>query len=211
MNSIRYYLMNALTILLFCSSNPEYVSAGENKRPEVIVENFQDGLINFMKASKTLDKKQSYLKLEPILDVSFHFQLMIQIAVGSYWVAADQALRLKLIKSFKRLSISTLATLFNGYNGEFFEYKENAPGPHQTTLIVTDLVKSDKTRIEISYVTRKFANSWRIIDVILGGGISELKVKQSEYRQILKTKGISGLISLLDNKSDELMNTTTIK
>jgi hopanoid biosynthesis associated membrane protein HpnM len=164
-----------------------------------------------MKGSKALSTHQNYQKLEPVFDMSFDFPLMVQIAVGSYWKATDQELRLKVIKSFRRLSISTVATLFDGYSGEFFEYKKNSPGPYKTILVVTDLVKSDKTRIEISYVTRKFRNGWRIIDVILGGGISEIKVRQSEYRQILKMAGISGLIGLLDKKSNELIMTSTTR
>ena len=211
MSSIKFYLMNALAVFMISTCSLTSVLADENIPPEIVVTNFQDGLLNIMKSPKTLTTQQRYKKFEPILDVSFHFPLMVRIAVGSYWGVSGEELRLKVMKSFRRMSISTLATLFDGYSGEFFEYKKNTQGPYKTTLVVTDLVKSDKTRIEISYVTRKFKNGWRIIDVILGGGISELKVRQSEYRQILKNEGIAGLIGLLDNKANELMMTTTTK
>jgi ABC-type transporter MlaC component len=35
----------------------------------------------------------------------------------------------------------------------------------------------------------------------LGPGISELAVRRSEYRRILKNSGIDGLISILNSKS----------
>ena len=58
----------------------------------------------------------------------------------------------------------------------------------------------------ISYVTRKFEGQWQIIDVIVDGGISELKVRISEYRQTLNTGGIEALITLLTRKSKDLLS-----
>jgi phospholipid transport system substrate-binding protein len=211
MRRIRFFLIIVFVVFSVNTSNLISALADENKSPAMVVASFQDGLMSVMKVSKTLNNQQSYHNLEPISDAAFHFPLMTQIAVGPYWGSTNQELRLRVIKSFRRLSISTLATLFDGYNGEFFEYKENIIGPYQTTIIVTNLVKANKTRIEISYVTRKFTNGWRIIDVILGGGISELKVRKSEYRQILKMEGIYGLIGLLDNKANELIMATMAK
>ena len=71
---------------------------------------------------------------------------------------------------------------------------------------MTKLWKLDKSTIDIAYVTRPFKEGWRIIDVILDNGISELKVRQSEYRQVLKKEGVSGLIKLLNSKADELIS-----
>ena len=82
---------------------------------------------------------------------------------------------------------------------------DEKPGPQNTTLVVTKLVKSDQSTVEISYVTRQFKNGWRIIDVILDRGISELMVRRSEYRLILKNRGVAGLISVLNSKADELV------
>ena len=210
MISIIYYLIIAIAIIFISNSCPTPAFANEKKSPEAVVAFFQDKLLNVMKVSETLSTQQRYDKLKPVLDISFHFPLMVQIAVGAHWGDADQELRLKVTNSFRRLSISTLATLFDGYSGESFVYRKNFLGPYKTIIVVTDLLKSDKTRIEISYVTRKFLNGWRIIDVILDGGISELKVKKSEYRQILKTEGIYGLIDLLDKKTNELMITKNL-
>ena len=211
MSSIRYYFVNALAILIISNCSPTSVLADGNRSPKAVVESFQDGLLDVMKLSKTLSTQQKYEKLEPTLDMSFHFPLMTQIAVGTGWRTTSQELRLKAIRSFRRLSILSLATLFDGYSGEVFEYIKKKLGPYQTTLVMTDIVKFNNTRIEISYVTRKFTNGWRIIDVILGGGISELKVRRSEYRNILKMKGVSGLVGLLDNKANELMMSVTTK
>ena len=80
------------------------------------------------------------------------------------------------------------------------------PGPQKTQIVMTKLLKSDKSTVDIAYVTRRFKEGWKIIDVIVDSGISELKVRQSEYRQVLKKEGVPGLISLLNNKADELIS-----
>ena len=131
---------------------------------------------------------------------------MIQIAISNHWKDSTTSERRQLVNAFRRMSISILATLFDGYSGETFKLVEEKPGPQNTTLVVTKLVKSDQSTVEISYVTRQFKNGWRIIDVILDRGISELMVRRSEYRLILKNRGVAGLISVLNGKADELVS-----
>ena len=68
MSSIKFYLMNALAVFMISTCSLTSVLADENTLPEVVVTNFQDGLLNIMKSSKTLTTQQRYKKLEPILD-----------------------------------------------------------------------------------------------------------------------------------------------
>ena len=60
--------------------------------------------------------------------------------------------------------------------------------------------------MELIYVTRKIKGEWRIIDVLVDSGISQLAVRRSEYRRVLRTKGIDGLIDTLNAKADQLLN-----
>ena len=131
---------------------------------------------------------------------------MVQIATGNYWKEATPSERAQLVKAFRRMSIAILATLFDGYSGEVFIRVNEKPGPQKTLLIMTKLVKPDKSTVDIAYVLRPFKESWLIIDVVIDNGISELKVRRSEYNLVLKNKGIPGLISLLTNKADELVS-----
>ena len=201
---IRNFLNFKLLILLVFVFVSPAVEAAEMTSSEV-VERFQASLLEVMKEAKTLSVQQRYSRLQPSVEKSFHLPLMIQIAAASHWKESTTSERRQLINAFRRMSISTLATLFDGYSGETFKLVDEKPGPQNTTLVVTKLIKSDKSTVEISYVTRPFKNGWRIIDVILDRGISELMVRRSEYRQILKNKGITGLISVLNGKADELV------
>ena len=193
----------ALCVCLFFSS-PNLQAA--EPTPSDIVGEFQAQLLQVMKEAKNLSVRERFDRLSPSVDSGFHIQLMIQIATGIYWKEATTSERIQLVEAFHRMSVSTLATLFDGYSGEVFKLVKESPGPQKTQIVMTKLWKLDKSTIDIAYVTRRFKEGWRIIDVIVDSGISELKVRQSEYRLVLKNEGVSGLISLLNNKADELIS-----
>jgi len=200
---IRWFINIKLLILIaFLAATPTGEAFAAS--PGEIVERFQATLLEVMKEAKTLGVQQRYSRLKPSVEKSFHIPLMIQIASGDYWKKATSNERLELIAAFQRMSISTLATLFDGYSGEVFKLVGEKPGPQNTTLVLTKLIKSDKSTVDIAYVTRPFKDGWRIIDVVLDNGISELIVRRSEYRNILKNNGIPGLVRLLNGKADEL-------
>jgi phospholipid transport system substrate-binding protein len=168
---------------------------------------FQSGLVSLMKDAKSLGVKGRYERLEPLVKSTFHLPLMAGLSAGSYWNSATAEQRDRLVQAFSRMSIATLATLFDGYAGEKFVVTGERPGPQGITFVDTVLkVPSRDNDVSISYVARQFNGDWRLIDVIVDGGISELKVRISEYRQTLKTGGVDALISLLEIKADDLLS-----
>ena len=181
-------------------------AAAAGGTPSHIVAGFQSALVAVMKEAETLSIRQRFEQLTKTADESFHWALMAQITAGNHWKSATHTERKKLVEAFRRMSITTLATLFDGYSGEIFKVIQEADGPSRTRIVQTVLVKGDKSKIDILYVCRKFKVGWRMIDVILDNGISELKVRRSEYNFVLKKGGLPALIGLLNSKADELMS-----
>jgi phospholipid transport system substrate-binding protein len=201
----RRMFIKVFAILILMSANSVPTQAA-SPTPSEVVTQFQALLIDTMKVAENTTVRERYELLQPGVIKSFHLALMTQIATGRFWKQATKSERADVAKAFQRMSISTLATLFDGFDNEHFETKSVKDGPSKTKLVITNLVKSDKSKINITYVTRRFRDGWRIIDVVVDGGISEMKVRQSEYNLVLKKKGIPGLVSLLNNKADELMS-----
>ncbi|MEK9723666.1 MAG: ABC transporter substrate-binding protein [Rhodospirillaceae bacterium] len=171
-----------------------------------LVKGFQGTLLEVMKSAETSDVRQRFARLAPQVDRTFHVPLMVQIATSDHWNSATAAEKADVVKAFRRMSVATLATLFDGYNGEVFAVAGERPGPSKTTIVKTVLTKSDKSTVDIAYVARPFGGEWRLIDVVVDNGISELKVRRSEYRSVLNKSGLPGLIALLNGKADELMS-----
>ncbi len=170
-----------------------------------VVERFQASLLQVMQSASESSVQQRYDKLAPSVSKTFHVPLMTQIATGRHWSTAQPNEKAAVAAAFQRMSVATLATLFDGYNGEVFETVGERLGPSKTTIVLTNLVKADKSKINLAYVTRQFAGKWRVIDVVVDNGISELKVRRSEYTLILRKSGMAGLIKLLNDKANDLM------
>ncbi len=194
------------TVLAFLFVLVATVPAGAAEgEPRVLVERFQGKLLAVMKEADTLGVKGRYERLVSPIEEAFHLPLMVRIASGAYWNAANTAQRRRLVSAFRRMSASTVATLFDGYSGETFEAIGEKPGPQNTLLVEAKLVIPDKSSVNLTYVAKTIRERWRLIDVIVDNDISELTVRRSEYRSVLKKEGVEGLIATLNKKADELI------
>lgn len=194
-------LVPALAWALATLSPPARAQAAS---PEAVVDRFHAVLLDVMKAAKTLGHKGRAERLKPAIEQTFHLRAMIQIATGGAWRQASDKQKADLTAAFAALSTATYAANFDGHSGEKFETVGTRPGPQDTTLVDTKIVKAEGSPVEITYVAKKAGSGWKIVDVVVDRGISELAVKRSEYTSVLKNSGVNGLISVLNRKADEL-------
>tara|TARA_B100002051_G_C16714195_1_gene628396 strand:+ start:627 stop:1241 length:615 start_codon:yes stop_codon:yes gene_type:complete len=186
-----------------------FVAVGHPVRAESassVVERFQASLIQVMQSASESSVRQRYDRLVHSVSDTFHLPLMTQIATGRHWSTAKPTEKTAVVAAFRRMSVATLATLFDGYSGEIFKTVGERPGPSKATIVLTKLVRSDKSKVDLAYVARQFAGKWQLIDVVVDSGISELKVRRSEYSMVLKNSGMPGLTKLLNEKADDLMS-----
>lgn len=171
------------------------------------VTKFQSDLVEVMKVAETLGVEERYKRLKPIVSDAFNLPLMAGLSAGDHWKTATPEQRKRLVASFSRMSIATLATLFSSYSGEEFKFTGSRDAKQGLKIVDTKLDSPKREKaVVISYVTQKREGDWRLIDVIVNGGISELRVRISEYRLTLQKGGIEALISLLDDKADQLLS-----
>ncbi len=201
----RRYFLTTATLASALLLSPAALRASQGTTQISLVETFHRALLSSMKSAATTSVKQRFDHLAPVIADSFHAGLMIQVASGSYWRKASDAQHDRLISAFADLSVATYAAQFNGYSGQSFETIGDKPGPQKTVLIETRIVDPESDPVALTYVTRKIKGQWRIIDVLLDSGISELARKRSEYRGVLKASGVDGLIEMLKMKTASLL------
>lgn len=194
--------VNLLLLLVIVSTPRPAAGAADASN---VVKGFQAALIEVMKESESLGMKGRVEKLSRPVDTAFRLPFIARIAIGDYWNKAGATQRQHYADAFRAMSLSTMATYFDGYSGERFVIGGEQAGPQNTRIVLTHIIKSDKSEIAIDYVMLKFEEGWRIIDVILDKGISELSVRRSEYSLVLRQQGLDGLIRLLESKAKELM------
>ncbi len=193
-------------VLLFLAGVLTALPAAAQEDPaRTVIQRFQKSLLAVMKEAKSLGVTGRYQRLQPRIEEAFHLPLMIRVATGSFWRKADKEQRARLVAAFKRLSISTYANRFDGYSDQVFEIVDQRSGPQKTVLVKTRIVSPGDSPARLTYVVKEFKGQWRIVDILLDNDISELAVRRSEYRRLLKQKGVDGLIATLNDKADGLV------
>jgi len=170
-----------------------------------VIDGFHATLLDVMKNAKALGIRGRFDRFAPEIAQRFDSELMIALASGTYWRKAEPALRTKLVTAFRRMSTATYATRFTGWSGEKFETLSVEPGPRNTLIARTRIVEPEHKPVPLSYVLKKSAGTWRIVDVLAETGISELAVRRSEYRSILADGGVAALVRSLDQKTARLL------
>ena len=190
---------------VFLTSSPLLSAKGNLTNPSAQVDEFHSVLLLVMKGSDQLGVLGRYRAIEPVLTKVFHLKAMMQIASGSFWKKLSDEDQIKLLNTFTRLTIATYAAQFDGYSGQVFKTIGTKPGPQDTTLVETQIVNADSSSVALTYVFRKIKGQYRILDVLLDTGISELARKRSEYRKALMTGGAEALLLMMNSKTSSLL------
>jgi phospholipid transport system substrate-binding protein len=190
---------------VFLTSSPLLSAKGNLTNPSAQVDEFHSVLLLVMKGADQLGVLGRYRAIEPVLTKVFHLKAMMQIASGSFWKKLSDEDQIKLLNTFTRLTIATYAAQFDGYSGQVFKTIGTKPGPQDTTLVETQIVNADSSSVALTYVFRKIKGQWRILDVLLDTGISELARKRSEYRKALMSGGAEALLLMMNSKTSSLL------
>ena len=173
--------------------------------PSEVVDRFHEVLLSIMKKASSTSVTARYKELKPEIEKAFNLPFMIRITVGPRWNTASNQQKGELIEAFKSMSVGTYASRFNGYSGQLFKTLKVRTGPRGTRLVDTRIESPNNKSVRITYVMGKFGDIWKIIDVLLDRGISEMAVRVSEYRSILRSRGVGSLARALSKKAANLL------
>jgi phospholipid transport system substrate-binding protein len=164
---------------------------------------FYSTLLDTMHAGPQLGAQGRYAKLAPAIAHSFDIPLMTRLAIGPEWNSLTSAQQAQVTQAFERYVAAVYAERFDSYSGEQLKVTGQEASP-AGTVILSQIVKSDGEPVHINYLMRQNGGAWQIADVYLNGTISELATRRSEFGSILKSQGINGLITALNNKAAAL-------
>jgi len=183
----------ALTLLAF---EPAF-AAGDAKST---VDSFDNSLLDVMKNAQKLGYEGRFAKFDPVITKIYDLPLMTRISVGPQWSSLTPDQQTKVTKAFKKLSIATYASRFDGYGGESFQITGESPANGGDAIIDTKLIRPNDEPVELNYRLRKNGDDWKIIDVYLSGTISQLANYRSEFSATLRTGGADALVALINKK-----------
>jgi phospholipid transport system substrate-binding protein len=164
-----------------------------------VVESFQKTLLTVMKEGGKIGYQGRYDQLAPVITASFDMPFISKTVLGRYWEKINNEQKSKFIETFSRLSIATYAYHFDAFSGEQFNVLLEKDLREGQILIQTQLVKSDRGKVQMDYVLHRSESQWRIINVI-ADGVSDLALKRADYTGFLKSKGFDALLIKLNEK-----------
>jgi phospholipid transport system substrate-binding protein len=167
------------------------------------VRNLYDTLLTAMRNGPALGPGGRYARIEPVVRQVFDIQTMTRLAVGPEWASLHEGQRQQVAQAFQRYIAAIYAERFDNYSGERLQVTGERPAAGGT-IITSQIVKSNGEPVNINYLVRNNGGVWQIADVYLDGTISELATRRSEFASILRTSGINGLITALNNKANAL-------
>lgn len=176
-------------------------SAGP-ETPRQVVDRFHGALLAAMRDS-SLDYSGRYARLTAAVEGTFHLPIMAQISTGGFWTDASTAHRQAMVAAFTHYGIGLFARNFSGDGIRRFDTLAERPGPQNTTLVDARLVRKNGSDIDITYVLKPYVGSWRVVDVLLDKGISELALRRSEFAHGLANGGLPALAATLNGKTEE--------
>ena len=204
MKSIRRTLIvSALALCASLALPVQFAGAFPGGNGADTVRAFYSTLLDTMRNGRQLGAQGRYAKLAPAIAQSFDIPLMTRLAVGPDWNTLNAAQQAQVIQAFERYVAAVYAERFDSYAGEQLKVIGEQASP-AGTVITSQIVKSTGEPVNINYLMRQNGGSWQIADVYLNGTISELATRRSEFSGILRSQGINGLITALNNKAAAL-------
>lgn len=162
------------------------------------VQAFSDSLIASMRAGATLSFAARSARLTPVIDRSFDLPLSTRLAIGPQWSTIAPADQVALVAAVRRMTIAEYARNFSSWNGEAISVDARANVRATDALVRTTLTRRSGSPVILAYRLRQSGGSWRIIDVLFNGTISQLATRRSDYARILASGGARALIRHLD-------------
>lgn len=200
-------IFSALFVLSVQAQNST-ASLTVNSAPDVIVRTVMEEVLNDIRNDKEI-KDGNVAKVVVLVETKIlphvNFRRMTALAIGKDWRKVDEAQKQRLTEAFKNLLIRTYANALVGYGEEKLVFKplKMKDGADEVTVRV-EVHQPGAKPIDFDTRMEKSDKGWKVFDVSLAG-ISLVTNYREQFAQEIRQNGIPGLIDLLENKSQGLV------
>jgi phospholipid transport system substrate-binding protein len=168
------------------------------------VEQLHAGLVAIMKAGKAASFRQRYEMISPIVGRIFDLDIILRQAIGPRWASLPADQQTALGDAFRRYTIASYVSNFDGYSGEQFEVVPVVRAVGGDRIVATRIVSPSGKVHALDYVMRLEGGGWKVVDILAEGSISRVAAQRSEMRSLLADGGSTGLLVSLRQKTAEL-------
>ncbi|MBV9250651.1 MAG: ABC transporter substrate-binding protein [Acetobacteraceae bacterium] len=199
----RRVLFSAGLVILFAA--PRLLRAQAGAGAVAPIREFCDKLLDVMKAGQSAPFNTRFDMLAPVIDRVFDLTTILQNSVGASWGSLSPADQEALTAAFRQYTIASYVNSFDHYSGQRFEV---LPDPQQVQpgqlIVRSRIIPQSGSPHELNYVMRSRGSTWKVVDVLADGSISQVARQRSDFRGLLASGGAPALAKRLQQKSADL-------
>ena len=193
----------ALSLLLLFTANAAVAAApkGDAEKAGAYIESLgHKALDAITKKDAAKDAKQKML--EGLFKDNVDFPWVARFVMGRFWRTATPEQQKRYVDAYQTFLIKHYTSRFTEYNSGSFKITGSTEGDKDEYLVGMEIlpnVKNDPS-ILIDYKVRKDKAGFKVFDIIVEG-VSLITTQRSEFAAVLNSKGVDGLIAMLESKS----------
>lgn len=172
------------------------------------VARLNETLLDLMRRGGREPKRARLQRILPVMQDVFDLETALRVAAAPYFERAGETERRQALDAFTRRSAAQYVDRFDSYSGQTLTVDGERAGPRGTTLVDTTLSRLGKEPVRLTYVLRQEGGTWKILDVLAKGTVSQLAAQRSEFQTILRTGGLAELTRDLNTNADRLLGGT---
>jgi phospholipid transport system substrate-binding protein len=166
------------------------------------VDELQSGMLGILKRTSGQPFEKRVEALCPLLEARMDVKLQAAMAVGrGTWNGWTPQQRDTYTDKFRDYLCAIYASRFRSFTGETLVVTGDRPGPAGAVIVNSEVRIPQEPSIPIDYVMRKAGDDWKVADLFLGGRISEVALRRSEFAGVLRAQGFDGLIAAIGSKT----------
>jgi phospholipid transport system substrate-binding protein len=171
--------------------------------PDALVRQISSEVIDAAKTDKAI-QAGDVGKIIALVDAKVmphvNFEAMTRSAVGPQWRSATPEQRQRLQSEFKTLLVRVYAGALTQVNDRSIEITKTLPVQGSSQQIVQSEVRGKGEPIKLDYRMDNTGNTWKIIDVNVGG-IWLVTNYRSQFAPEIASGGLEGLIAKLAERN----------
>ena len=194
----QFFLL--ITFFMICTGMFPIMAEAVQPGPTEGIQALNACLLDAMKRADELGYAGRYKLLEPVLTDTFDFSFMGAKSLGRFWETLNGEQQALFMKTYTDWSIATYAGRFDGYSGERFELVSESAPVQGIVTVISKLIQLKEEPITFYYLMRMVEDRWRVVDIQISG-VSQLALTRAQFTEVMKSKGLDGLITMLKNKT----------
>lgn len=182
--------------------------------PEAVISTTADEVVAALKTDQDIkngDSAKAYALIQTKVLPHFDFLRMTRLAMGKYWRQANATQQQQLSDGFRDLLVRTYSSSLSQYKDQQLKVKGSDMDSNGLEATVhTQVIPSGGPSIPIDYRMEKMGDDWKVFDIQVDS-VSLVTNYRGEFGEIVRSRGVDGLIQALADKSRQAENKSAKK